>query len=61
MSKEKLEKASKIIKEKNINEFINSIKDKRGIVDRTDANILYNLLNEYRADYKKEVEKTEKN
>lgn len=59
-AKEQLKKADKIIKERNIDEFLNLIKDKNGLVDGLDLNTLYNLLEKYREDYKKEVEKTEK-
>ena len=58
--KEELEKSSKIIKEKNVNEFLNSIQDKTGFVDRLDSNVIYNLLEKCREDYPKEVEETEK-
>ena len=59
-AKEQLEKASKIIEEKNIDGFLNLITDKNGLVDGLDLNTLYTLLEKYRAEYKKEVEKTEK-
>ena len=40
MSKNKLEKASKIIEEKNIDGFLNLITDKNGLVDGLDLNTL---------------------
>ena len=58
--KEELEKSFKIIEEKNINEFLNSIQDKTGFVDKLDSNIIYNLLEKCREDYPKEVKETGK-
>lgn len=58
--KKELEKSSKIIEEKNVNEFLNSIQDKTGCVNGLDSNIIYNLLEKCREDYKNEVKETEK-